>query len=341
MFQAVPNYALIGNAHIYFILLSGLSVLLFPLAPEEIPIFNIGNFFLIYGTVTDLRTEIEKIIQAMVSLDDLSSDLSLVVKSVRVLRQQEENQALAKSSLLPFVNGNIVFDKVDFAYPQRPNNPTLRSFSFSFLQGKKYGIIGKNGIGKSTITKTLLRLYSIQKGTISIAGNNVQDINIRDFHQRVCHLTNRPGFFQITIAENVFYPFYYRQEYLPQLINAAQKTGIEGFINSLPQGFSTELKERGGNLSEGQKQQISAMKVFIRDHDIYIFDEILSNVQVDLKAKILENIFTHLKDKTVIVIDHHYDIFKHVDSVYQFTGDKLTKIKKESIGKDLIIEQKN
>jgi ABC-type bacteriocin/lantibiotic exporter with double-glycine peptidase domain len=71
------------------------------------------------------------------------------------------------------------------------------------------------------------------------------------------------------------------------------------------------------------------MRVFVRDYDIYIFDEILSNVQKDLKAKILANIFAHLKNKTIIVIDHHYDIFQYVDDIYQFTGEKLIKQKKE------------
>lgn len=72
------------------------------------------------------------------------------------------------------------------------------------------------------------------------------------------------------------------------------------------------------------------MKIFLRDYDIYIFDEILSNVQKDLKAKILANIFTHLKNKMIIVIDHHYDIFQYVDDIYQFTGEKLIKMKKEN-----------
>ena len=91
------------------------------------------------------------------------------------------------------------------------------------------------------------------------------------------------------------------------------------------------MKEKGSDLSEGQKQQIAAMRIFVRDYDIYIFDEILSNVQKDLKAKILVNIFTHLKNKTIIVIDHHYDIFQYVNDVYQFTGEKLIKLKKEEL----------
>jgi len=73
------------------------------------------------------------------------------------------------------------------------------------------------------------------------------------------------------------------------------------------------------------------MRIFVRDYDIYIFDEILSNVQKDLKNKILANVFAHLKNKTIIVIDHHYDIFQYVDDIYQFTGEKLIRQKKEEL----------
>ena len=90
------------------------------------------------------------------------------------------------------------------------------------------------------------------------------------------------------------------------------------------------LKEKGGDLSEGQKQQIAAMRIFIRDYDVYLFDEILSNVHPNLRTIILRDIFDRIKGKTIIVIDHHYEIFQYVDYVYQFTGEKLTKMLKSS-----------
>jgi len=101
------------------------------------------------------------------------------------------------------------------------------------------------------------------------------------------------------------------------------------FIKKLPNEFDTELKEGGTDLSEGQKQQIAAMRIFIRDYDIYFLDEILSNVHPNLKGTILQNIFAKLKGKTVLVIDHHYEIFQYVDYIYQFTGEKLIKMDKK------------
>jgi ABC-type bacteriocin/lantibiotic exporter with double-glycine peptidase domain len=280
-----------------------------------------------------LRYEADKIVQSSLELDDLSSDLTLVLKSINIFHQTKK-PLLTEKSLLPFENGDIEFVEVNFAYPTRPDDTILQSFSFRFEQGKKYGIVGKNGIGKSTITKTLLKLYEPQKGIITVNKKNVQQIDTQSLHQRICYLTNRPGFFKMSIVKNVFYPFSDNQDLSQnqtKLVQAAEKAGIKEFIESLPNGFQTELKERGSDLSEGQKQQIAAMRVFIQDYDIYIFDEILSNVQKDLKSQILSNIFARLKSKTVIVIDHHYDIFHHVDEVYQFTGEKLIEINKDTL----------
>ncbi|CAJ0749014.1 23664_t:CDS:2, partial [Entrophospora sp. SA101] len=202
-----------------------------------------------------------KIVDALLTLDQLSSYLTIVCESVKSL-SPGELRYLPTNPTFPFENGDIIFDKVVFAYPKRPQQDILRNFSFRFLKGKSYGIAGKNGIGKSTITKTTLKLYEIKTGQILIE-----------------------------------------------------------FIEKLPNQFATELREGGTDLSEGQKQQIAAMRIFIRDYDIYILDEILSNVHPDLKEIILQNIFTKIKNKTTLVIDHHYEIFKYVDYVYQFTGE--------------------
>jgi len=303
---------------------------------KDQPVYLMINFFLIYMTVADLRGEIEKIVDSFSTFDDLSVDLSLIVESLEILNKKEKSLPESKSK--PFESGDLVFERVDFAYPTRRENVILQDFSFRFEKSKSYGIAGKNGIGKSTITKTALKLYDIQAGAITIAERNIENIETKSLHQRVCHLTNRPGFFQMSIAENIFYPHsYQRDEDLAKLTYAAKKVGISEFIESLPDGFETEIKEKGGDLSEGQKQQIAAMRIFIRDYGIYIFDEILSNVQVDLKNKILANIFDRLKNKMIIVIDHHYGIFQHVDNIYQFTGNKLIKMNKKEF---LLTEQK-
>ena len=329
MFKAVPQYVVIPNIPIVFM---ALTLVFYSKSDKMGAVFLIGNFVRYFLSAKSLNNEVNKIIEALLTLDELSSSLTIVNESTKTLNYQTALAVpTAPASNLPFQNGDLVFQNVVFAYPKRPQHDILRNFSFCFIQGKIYGIAGKNGIGKSTIIKTTLKLYDLKEGQILIGKRNIQEIDTADLHRHICYQTNRPTFFRMSIAENVCYPDKYDQKDYEKLVKAAKKVGIYEFISKLPQRFDTVLRDGGSDLSEGQKQQISAMKIFIGNYDIYILDEILSNVHPKLKGTILKNIFTKLKGKTVLVIDHHYEIFQYVDYVYQFTGEKLIKMDKKML----------
>jgi len=329
MFKAVPQYVVSPSIPIIFI---ALTLVFYSESNKMGAVFLIGSFVRYFISVRSLNSEINKIIEAMLTLDELSSSLTIVNESAKTLNRR--TISTVPTSIVPklsFKNGDLTFKEVVFAYPKRPQHNILRNFSFTFEQGKIYGVAGKNGIGKSTITKTTLKLYDLKEGQILIGERDIREIDTISLHQHICYQTNRPTFYRMSIAENVCYPNQYDQKDFEKLVKAAKKVGIYEFIDKLPQGFDTILKEGGSDLSEGQKQQISAMKIFINDHDIYILDEILSNVHPKLKGTILKNIFTKLKGKTVLVIDHHYEIFQYVDYIYQFTGEKLIKTNKKML----------
>jgi ABC-type multidrug transport system fused ATPase/permease subunit len=189
------------------------------------PVLLAENFGQIYMTMSSLNNEVSKIAESILNLDDLYTNLLAVVNSVQNLRRRRVS-SLPTRQIYPFENGNIIFEKVVFAYPERPQHVILKNFSFTFQQGKSYGIAGKNGIGKSTITKNTLKLYDVQEGQILIGKNNIQNIDAKSLHQRTCYQTNRPAFFHMSIAENVFYPEKYQPEDLPKLVEAAKQVGI-------------------------------------------------------------------------------------------------------------------
>jgi len=263
MFKAVPQYVVIPNIPIIFM---ALTLVFYSKNGKMGAVFLIGNFVRYFLSVRSLNNEVNKIIEAMLTLDELSSSLTIVNESAKTLNRQT---TLAVPGVparsLPFKNGDIIFQKVVFAYPKRPHQNILRSFSFTFQQGKIYGIAGKNGIGKSTITKTTLKLYDLKAGQIFIGERNIREIYTVSLHQHICYQTNRPTFFRMSIAENIYYPNKYDKKDYDKLVKASKKVGIYEFITKLPQGFDTVLREGGSDLSEGQKQQISAMKMFIND----------------------------------------------------------------------------
>jgi ABC-type multidrug transport system fused ATPase/permease subunit len=329
LFKAVPQYIIIPIIPVIFM---ALVLILFRKNEDMAAIFLISNFIRYFVSVRILNGEVTKIVESLLNLDQLSSNLTIVNESTKYLNRPiklnlENNNFHSEN--IPFKNGNLTFKNVFFAYPKRPEQDILRNFSFIFQQGKIYGIAGKNGIGKSTIIKTTLKLYEAKSGEILVDDQNIQEIETKNLHQRICYQTNRPTFFRMSIAENVFYPNNYDRIDYDKLVRAAKKVGIYEFIINLSQGFDTILREGGSDLSEGQKQQISAMKIFINDYDIYVLDEILSNVHPILTGNILNSVFNQIKNKTVLVIDHHYKIFKHVDYIYQFTGERLIFLDKE------------
>ncbi|WNE40565.1 MAG: Vitamin B12 import ATP-binding protein BtuD [Mycoplasmataceae bacterium] len=324
LFKGVPQYVIIPVIPVIFMTL---VLLLFSKNEKMGAVFLTVNFVRYFISVRLLNGEVTKIVESLLNLDQLSSNLTIVKESVKHLNKP--TNSTISSAKIPFKNNELIFRNVVFAYPKRPDQDILKNFSFNFQQGKVYGIAGKNGIGKSTVIKTTLKLYEVKSGEILIGNRNIQEIETNSLQQRICYQTNRPTLFRMSIAENVFYPNYYSEKDYKKLVAAAKKAGIYEFIVKLPQGFNTILREGGSDLSEGQKQQISAMKMFINDYDIYILDEILSNVHPILKETILDNIFEKLKGKTVLVIDHHYKIFQYVDQIYQFTGERLIFVDKE------------
>ncbi|WNE41846.1 MAG: Vitamin B12 import ATP-binding protein BtuD [Mycoplasmataceae bacterium] len=322
LFKSLPNYLLIPNIPFLFM---AIITLIHDIEKENSPEFIFVNFIRYYYTINRLNSEISKILESIVVLEDLSSEFYIVNESV--LKLDSERVILRKDETDNFEKGDIHFKNIFFNYPSRPENMIIEDLSFTFNYGEKYGIAGKNGIGKSTITKIILKLYEISNGKVFIGKKDLSKIKTEILHENICHLTNHPTFFNMSIAENILYPLVYREElHLKKLINAAKKVKIFNFIKTLSNGFDTVLRQGGYDLSEGQKQQFEAMKVFMKDYEIFIFDEILSNVHPVTRKSILNNIFERVNGKTVITIDHHYDIFKHMDHVYNFSSKKLSKV---------------
>ncbi|MEG7979106.1 MAG: ABC transporter ATP-binding protein/permease [Mollicutes bacterium UO1] len=217
MFKTIPNYMVVPNIPIFFL---SATLTLVDESSIKSPVYTVGNFSSYFMSVKGLNSEVGKIVDALLTLDELSSNLEIVNESVQILHRPLAlpSQKLALSKTQSFVNGDIIFQKVIFAYPKRPRQDILQNFTFTFQQGKIYGIAGKNGIGKSTITKTTLKLYDLKAGKILIGQQNVQAIDTVSLHRHICYQTNRPTFFGMSIAENVCYPNKYDKKDYNKLV---------------------------------------------------------------------------------------------------------------------------
>lgn len=325
VYKAVPNYLISPNVPVLFIFL----VIVVSGGKNNGIEFLCSNFIRYYFTVQKLNSEINKIIDSLLGLNDLSGSLNIVSDSVWKLSHYNNNE-LNFPRKVPFSNGDIIFKNVSFSYPGRKR--ILNSFDFLFEKGKTYGIVGNNGAGKSTIIKLMLGLYNIENGYILIGENNINDLNIRSLHDNVCYQTNKPGdgFFEGTIIDNILYPkkwedFEDKNDLMNKLNIASKEVEIHNFIETLPNKLESFL-DGASELSEGQKQQIAAMKIFINDYNVYIFDEPLSNVSPELRKRILHRIFEKIKGKTVLVIDHRvnetFDREEFIGNIYRLSNNE-------------------
>jgi ABC-type bacteriocin/lantibiotic exporter with double-glycine peptidase domain len=133
-----------------------------------------------------------------------------------------------------FLSNNIIFQNVNFAYPETKQN-VLDNLSFTFQNGRKYAIIGPNGIGKSTLFRLMVKLYQPKQGTIKLDNTELEKIDNSILREKIIYLPNNPSFFNTSLGDNIVYPEIYRENvHEEKLENVVKKLGIKDFIDKLP-----------------------------------------------------------------------------------------------------------
>ncbi|KAF2003911.1 P-loop containing nucleoside triphosphate hydrolase protein [Amniculicola lignicola CBS 123094] len=216
--------------------------------------------------------------------------------------------------------GEVVLDKVTFAYPTRKEQAVLRDVSFRIAKGSCTAIVGSSGSGKSTIAALLLKLYETQSLPVFgppdflVSGRDVKTLHTASLRSRMAMVSQSPVIFSGTIAENISYglaPSSSRAS-MESIRRAARATGIAEFIDSLPQGYSTVIGEGGSGLSGGQAQRVAIARALVRDPDILILDEATSALDAESAGIIRDTIQRLVEgkggardgDMTVIIITH-------------------------------------
>lgn len=218
----------------------------------------------------------------------------------------------SEGAIKPEITGRIVFDNVDFTYPNTGIH-ALRQFNLKIEKGQKIAILGHTGSGKTTVAQLLLRLYDTAKGTISIDGIDVKNIDLGHLRREISYVPQDVFLFSDTIANNITFGV---KDVSKELIQQAAKyASIEKEIMSFHDRFDTMVGERGVTLSGGQKQRISIARGLIKDPRVIVFDDCLSAVDARTEKEILTNLSTFLSDRTAIVITHRILPFFRFDKI--------------------------
>ena len=232
-------------------------------------------------------------------------------------------QALGVQALGHKRKGSVVFENVHFCYPARPKDLVLKGVHFEAEAGKTLAIIGKSGSGKSTIIHLIENFYRPAIGKVLLDGLDVHSLAHSQLHSMVSIVNQDTVLFSGTIYDNIVYSVHNNKslrnlgsdELMPKVIEAAKVAHIHHFIASLPNGYGTEVGERGVQLSGGQRQRIAIARAVLMDPSVLLLDEATSSLDNESEKAVKDALDSKMSGKTVIVVAHRLSTIMNAHSI--------------------------
>ena len=218
---------------------------------------------------------------------------------------------------------NIKFNNVSFTYPNT-DVEVLKNLNFEIKKGDKIGIFGPSGIGKSTLFRLLLRFYDPNSGTISFNHIDLKDLSFNEIYQRIGMLEQETYLFDDTIFNNI--AIAKEGASLDEVKKAAEKAGIASLIDTLPEGYNTEMGQMALRLSGGEKQRIGIARIMLACPDIIVMDEPTSALDVFHEKELLHTLKTEYSDATWLIISHRMSTLTCCNRLYKLENGQLIQI---------------
>jgi ATP-binding cassette, subfamily B, multidrug efflux pump len=226
------------------------------------------------------------------------------------LPASERSAAAIQSGSKRASAGEVIFDNVSFAY--REDDPILTDLSFRIAPGEHVALVGPTGSGKTTVIRLLCRLYEPQRGRILLDGIDIRQLPIPTLRQRLGVVLQDTFLFSGNVADNLRLDAPISSEALHQI---CAELGLEPLLLRLPDGLATELRERGGNLSSGERQLLSVARVAIRDPSVLVMDEATAFMDPSTEATLQRDLSRLLQQRTAIVIAHRLATVEAADRI--------------------------
>lgn len=232
---------------------------------------------------------------------------------------------------LRVTEGAVEFDHVTFRYAREgaesededDQPPTLTDIDLDVPGGATVGVVGPTGAGKSTLLKLLVRLYDPDEGAIRIDGADVRDVTQRSLRRAVGYVSQEPFLFDGTVRENIAYGTFEASD--DQIEAAARAAAAHEFVQNLPEGYDTQVGERGVKLSGGQKQRVAIARAVLKDPEILVFDEATSHVDAETEALVQRSLTALAADRTTFVIAHRLSTVRDADTIVVLDDGKIVE----------------
>jgi ABC-type multidrug transport system fused ATPase/permease subunit len=297
----MPGIKLIGNITISIVLLYG-AYLAFH---GEVTVGVLAAFLLYLRQFFERMQEISQFYNTFQSASAALEKLSGVLEEEPTVAEPVEPVPLPQAS------GAVRLDHVGFSYVE--GRPVLPDLDLDIPAGMTIALVGTTGAGKTTIAKLVARFYDPTEGSIHLDGVDLRDLSENDLRRAVVMVTQENFLFNGTVADNI--RFGKPEASIEEVVAAAQAIGAHDFITRLPKGYDTDVANRGGRLSAGQRQLVAFARAFLANPAVLILDEATSSLDVPSERLVQRALRTILKDRTAIIIAHRLSTVEIADRV--------------------------
>ncbi len=251
----------------------------------------------------------------LVSIVTMVQEYQEVALSVRmlgeVMNQRPERSGRSSGIRMP-VQGRLEFEGVSFSYPGS-SSPALRDVSFTVPEGTVFGLVGRSGSGKTTVTRLIQNLYPVQEGVIRLDGTDLREVDLVHLRNSTGVVLQNSFLFRGTVRENIAAAK--PTASFADVVAAARLAGADEFIERLPRGFDTHLEENGHNLSGGQCQRLAIARALITDPRLLILDEATSALDPESEFIVRQNLRRIARNRTVIIVSHRLASLVEADTI--------------------------
>ena len=239
---------------------------------------------------------------------------------MEVLEVEPDIQDSKNAVDIKHVQGNVEFKDVSFKYKEE-HDFVLKNISLNIKAGEYIALVGSSGVGKTTLCSLIPRFYDINAGRILLDGRDIREISLRSLRRNIGVIQQDVYLFAGTVADNIRYGKLDASR--DEIIDAAKKANAHDFIMSLPDGYNTDIGQRGVKLSGGQKQRISIARVFLKDPPILIFDEATSSLDTESEKAVQDSLEKLTDNRTTLVIAHRLSTVRNAQRIIVLTDDGI------------------
>mgnify|MGYP001587229430 FL=1 len=291
---------------------------------------KISDFVLIVSAVSMFFPQLFNLVY---SVRNLSQGYVDIKKYVDVLDNQIEVKDPENEVKLKEVRGEISFENVSFSYKEgRPR--AVKDINLKIKPGESIALVGRSGVGKTTLVRLLMRFFDVDAGQITIDGINIKDFSKSRLRSFMGVVPQEPILFNNTIGYNISYGADNATE--KEVKAATKMANLDSFIETLPEKYKTHVGERGIKLSGGQKQRLAIARMILSDPDIVIFDEATSQLDSESEKLIQDAFWKAVKNKTTIIIAHRLSTVMKVDRIVVMDKGKVAE---EGSHKELLMRK--